>query len=90
MSIIRKCIDELAKENPRLDYVRGMLEAYEEQNKPSESVFSYTVPSTSNVIVSPVPQVFTTSTSKDVDAGALDAVAAAKVAKLKDLVAKSQ
>lgn len=30
MSIIKKCLDELDKIEPRLDYLRGMLETYYE------------------------------------------------------------
>lgn len=33
--ILQKCLDELSKESPKLDYVRGMLEVLIEQdNKP--------------------------------------------------------
>lgn len=32
-NIIKKCIDELNKENPKLDYVRGMLEVLFEQEE---------------------------------------------------------
>ena len=33
-NIIKKCIDELAKPEPRLDYLRGLLEALAEQINP--------------------------------------------------------
>ena len=31
--VIRKCVDELAKEAPRLDYVRGMLDTILSMNE---------------------------------------------------------
>jgi hypothetical protein len=38
-NIIKKCIDELNKENPKLDYVRGMLEVLFEQDTPPTPTF---------------------------------------------------
>ncbi len=35
-SILSRCIEELSKENPKLDYIRGMLEVLAEQEKPKE------------------------------------------------------
>lgn len=33
-NILKKCIEELAKPEPKLDYVRGMLEVLVEQDQP--------------------------------------------------------
>lgn len=33
-NILQKCVDELGKESPKLDYVRGMLETLIEIEKP--------------------------------------------------------
>lgn len=33
VNVIRKCLDELAKAEPRLDYVQGMLETLIELNE---------------------------------------------------------
>lgn len=43
-NILQKCIDELAKENPKLDYIRGMLEVLVEQEpeKPSTTPLAFT------------------------------------------------
>lgn len=37
-NIIKKCIDELAKPEPKLDYVRGMLEVLFEQDTPVPAI----------------------------------------------------
>ena len=36
--VIRKCVDELSKEEPRLDYVRGMLDTLLSMNAPVKTV----------------------------------------------------
>lgn len=40
-NIIKKCIDELAKPEPKLDYVRGMLEVLFEQDAPATVVSTF-------------------------------------------------
>lgn len=37
MNIIKKCLDELAKDNFRKDYVIGLLESYHEMNVPTHN-----------------------------------------------------
>lgn len=34
-NVIQKCVDELNKEAPRIDYIRGMLESLLVMNEPS-------------------------------------------------------
>jgi hypothetical protein len=42
-NLLKKCIDELAKEDPKLDYVRGILETLAEQEeKPSVPPVTFT------------------------------------------------
>ena len=46
-NILKKCLDELQKENPRLDYVRGILETLIESlevSATSSSTFTYNPP----------------------------------------------
>ena len=45
-NILKKCIEELAKPEPRLDYVRGMLEVLVEQEpeKPTDAPITFTPP----------------------------------------------
>lgn len=42
-NILKKCLEELSKESPKLDYVRGMLEVLIEQDvKPEVPPISFT------------------------------------------------
>jgi len=51
-NILKKCIEELAKESPKQDYIRGMLEVLVEQEpeKPAVQPTAFTP----SVITSPV------------------------------------
>ena len=54
-NIIKKCIDELAKPEPRLDYLRGLLEALDDSSRPTFTVASSTyVPSPVYPVTPPV------------------------------------
>jgi hypothetical protein len=54
-NILQKCIDELAKENPKLDYIRGMLEVLVEQEpeKPTVAPITFTPAPPVNLNVNP-------------------------------------
>ena len=81
--VLRRCLDELGKDSPRLDYVRGMVEVLlASQEKP---VVAQIIPHYES------PQNFHTNTSKlptgvPMDEGQrMDYEAAAKIAKIKEM-----
>lgn len=89
MSIIKKCIDELNSQTPRLEYVLGMLETYYElsgerakDEKPNVYTPSPIVPGA--VVANPNAPITTA-----VNAEILDRIAAAKIKDVEAMVAKS-
>lgn len=79
ISILKKVIEELEKELPRLDYIRGMVETLVEMQTPE---------SKNNVVVNNIPK-SGTSTQLD-EAAVLDATAKAAIASVKALAESSQ
>lgn len=82
-SVIQKCVDELAKDNPRLDYVRGMLDTLLSMNESPRA--ADTIAATSSIGPNRVVPVVTVTD----EGSALDAVATFSVDKIKALADKS-
>lgn len=49
-NVIQKCVEELNKEAPRIDYIRGMLESILVMNTPNGPVLSVTTAASSTRI----------------------------------------
>jgi hypothetical protein len=56
-NILQKCLDELSKESPKLDYVRGMLETLIEMQTPIniKKTFAETVGPANPIITTGLP-----------------------------------
>lgn len=78
-NILKKCLEELSKEGPKLDYIRGMLETLIEMQESHNNIVvdNYRDNITPFAPIEPIP-----AQTKD-DATILDTKAAALVAKLK-------
>lgn len=75
--ILKRCLDELSSEAPRLDYIRGMLETLIELQGASRTTYEMSTPlSTTNLII---PH----STSGDPETMAMDAFTRAQLSKIK-------
>jgi len=84
-SILSKCLEELTKENPRLDYVRGMLETFIDiMNGPAWEPRT-TASAAPKFVAAPMPSQHSTD-----EAELLDAKARASLASIKALAAQSQ
>ncbi len=78
-NILQKCVDELGKENPKLDYVRGMLETLISFNGESSNGRT---PGFGPVNGGPIPS---SPTKKDPEAAVLEAGVSAALAKMPPL-----
>lgn len=65
VNVIRKCLDELVKAEPRLDYLRGMLETLIELNETTYTTAGFVAP----VVSTALPTVTITTTNSDTDPG---------------------
>lgn len=77
-SVLQKCVDELSKDNPKLDYVRGMLETLLSMSEPNVVTFTSTTPL-------PVLGAITTAHAVSDEGSILDAKARASLETIKAL-----
>lgn len=88
-SILKKCLEELLKESPKIDYIRGMIETLIEIQSPPVAVSNaITVPTFSHVPASPTLPTTMTVDLQD-EASILDATARLKLKEVKELTAQS-
>lgn len=80
-NLIIKCLKELEQENPRIDYVRGILESISDMNDVSYSFSGGIVTSTGEF----VPKHENVSKEEDNEAAFMDAKARAAMATIKEL-----
>ena len=71
-NLLQKCLDELAKESPKLDYVRGILETVIEMSQPTiqeaaKAASAVMVAATKN----PEPQIIDEAASLDAATAAM-------------------
>lgn len=87
-SILKKCLDELQKDNPRKDYVIGMLETLIELQAPQPIHATAERPFIVDKTVSGIPTINTDLQQKD-EGNILDAKAKARVDTIRELAEKS-
>jgi hypothetical protein len=78
-TILKKCLDELSKDSPKLDYVRGMLETLIEIQNPILTIPSLVIPK--NI----VPGMVHTVPENQDEATLLDAKARAALETIKSM-----